>query len=81
MSNNAACLHYHLPAALRNEFSESLYVMVSQKVVTPVKTGVQSFDNYPKSLDSGIRRNDRMRRFFTFCEFIICIAGMKWRFF
>jgi len=53
-------------------------LMVSQKVVTPVKTGVQSFDNYPKSLDSGacpglrsgIRRNDGMRRFLTFCEFI-----------
>ncbi len=32
--------------------------MASQKVVTPVKTGVQSFLNYLKPLDSGFRRND-----------------------
>jgi len=31
---------------------------VSQKVVTPVKTGVERFRNYLKGLDSGFRRND-----------------------
>ena len=35
-------------------------VMVSQKVVTPVKTGVQPFSNYLKTQNSGIRRNDEM---------------------
>jgi hypothetical protein len=35
-------------------------VMVSQKVVTPVKTGVTTFCNYLKTQDSGIRRNDEM---------------------
>jgi hypothetical protein len=29
-------------------------------VVTPVKTGVQSFHNYSKTLDSGFRLNDEM---------------------
>jgi hypothetical protein len=28
-------------------------LMVSEKVVTPVKTGVQSFGNYSKTLDTG----------------------------
>jgi len=32
--------------------------MLSQKVVTPVKTGVQPFRNFLKTLDSGFRRND-----------------------
>jgi len=32
--------------------------MNSQKVVTPVKTGVQMTCNYLKQLDSGFRRND-----------------------
>jgi hypothetical protein len=32
--------------------------MVSQKVVSPVKTGAQSSNNYVKILDSGFRRND-----------------------
>jgi hypothetical protein len=44
--------------------------MASQKVVTPVKTGVQSFSNYSKTLDSGFRRNDKMSQFLTFCEAI-----------
>jgi hypothetical protein len=35
-------------------------MMITQKVVTPVKTGVQNFCNYPKTLDSGIHRNDEM---------------------
>jgi len=33
-------------------------LMISQKVVSPVKTGVQYFHNSLKSLDSGFRRND-----------------------
>jgi len=33
-------------------------MMASQKVVSPVKTGVQRFYNYLKLLDSGFRRND-----------------------
>jgi len=37
--------------------------MNSQKVVTPVKTGVQRFCNDSKKLDSGFRRNDGV--FFT----------------
>ncbi|MFO7971664.1 MAG: hypothetical protein R6U40_07920 [Desulfobacterales bacterium] len=44
--------------------------MNSQKVVTPVKTGVQMLCNCLKILDSGFRRNDRKRYFVTFCEFI-----------
>jgi len=45
--------------------------MLSQKVVTPVKTGVQPFRNFLKTLDSGFRRNDEMPLFFLFCECII----------
>jgi len=41
--------------------------MVSQKVVTPVKTGVQ---NMLKILDTGVRRYDGKVNFLTFCEFI-----------
>ena len=41
-------------------------LIISQKIVTPVKTGVQSFSYYPKTLNSGacpglrsgIRRKD-----------------------
>jgi len=33
-------------------------MMVSQKVVTPVKTGVQDVYKFLKLLDSGFRRND-----------------------
>jgi predicted RNA binding protein YcfA (HicA-like mRNA interferase family) len=33
-------------------------LMLSSKVVTPVKTGVQCFCNPLKSLDSGFHRND-----------------------
>jgi hypothetical protein len=43
--------------------------MNSQKVVIPVKTGVQYIINYPKTLDSGFRRNDKKLRFMAFCEF------------
>jgi hypothetical protein len=45
-----------------------LNVMVLQKVVTSVKTGVQSFSNYPKTQDSGIRRNDDVSQLLAFCE-------------
>jgi len=45
-------------------------MMASQKVVTPVKTGVQPFRNFLKPLDSGFRRNDEMPLFFLFCETI-----------
>jgi len=33
-------------------------LMISQKVVTPVKTGVQDIDKVLELLDSGFRRND-----------------------
>jgi len=46
------------------------FMMNSQKVVTPVKTGVQPFRNLLKTLDSGFRRNDEMSLFFLFCECI-----------
>ena len=54
--------------------------MVSQKVVTPVKTGVQSFSNYPKTLDSGFRRNDDNMEFLTFYEYVkfICFIIIAW---
>jgi len=45
-------------------------MMASQKVVTPVKTGVQPLRNLLKTLDSGFRRNDEMPLFFLFCECI-----------
>jgi len=38
--------------------------MHSQKVVTPVKTGVQRISNDLKTLDSGFRRNDGKRTFY-----------------
>ena len=41
---------------------------LSQIIVTPVKTGVQTFRNYPKTLDSGFRRNDEISRVLAFCE-------------
>ena len=45
-------------------------MMVSQKLVTPVKTGVQRLCNCFNILDSGVRRNDEKRAFGTFCETI-----------
>jgi hypothetical protein len=42
--------------------------MSSQKVVTPVKTGVQRICNELKTLDSGFRRNDVRSRFPTSYE-------------
>jgi len=45
-------------------------LMDSQKVVTPVKTGVQGIHNAMKTLDSGFRRNDGRRPFSTFYETI-----------
>jgi len=44
--------------------------MVSQKVVTPVKTGVQGIYNCCKELDSGFRRNDGKTYFLTFCQIV-----------
>jgi len=44
--------------------------MVSQKIVSSVKTGVQGFHNYLKLLDSGLRRNDKFEAFSTFYETI-----------
>jgi len=43
-------------------------LMDSQKVVTPVKTGVQTFCKCSKNLDSGFRRNDGKRAFGIFYE-------------
>jgi hypothetical protein len=40
------------------------------KVVTPVKTGVQCFRNYLRSLDSGFRRNDDHQPLSTIYNFI-----------
>ncbi len=37
---------------------ENLKMMNSQKVVSPVKTGVQRISKSLKELDSGFRRND-----------------------
>jgi hypothetical protein len=45
-------------------------LMLSSKVVTPVKTGVQCFCNHLKSLDSGFHRNDDSWAFLTFNEFV-----------
>ena len=42
--------------------------MVSQKVVTPVKAGVQEFRNYLNMLESGFRRSDKKGCFPTFYE-------------
>jgi len=44
--------------------------MISQKVVTPVKTGVQVFYNQLNLLDSDFRRNDENGLWATFCETI-----------
>jgi len=56
-----------------------LLLVLSSKVVTPVKTGVQCFCNPLKSLvsgacpglRSGIHRNDDSWAFLTFDEFVI----------
>jgi len=50
--------------------STGLILMLSSKVVTPVKTGVQCFCNPLKSLDSGFHRNDDSWAFLTFDEFV-----------
>ena len=51
-------------------------LMVSQKVVTPLKNGVQEFGNLLITLDSGFRRNDVMRAILTFYECInIAVVG------
>jgi len=43
-------------------------MMISQKVVTPVKTGVQGVYKLLKLLDSGFRRNDEKLHFQSFYE-------------
>jgi hypothetical protein len=45
--------------------------MISQKVATPVKTGVQIVHKILKLLDSGFRRNDEKLHIRSFYEFII----------
>jgi hypothetical protein len=45
-------------------------LMLQQKVVTPVKTGVQEIHNDLKRLDSGFRRNDGKPHLRTFDEAI-----------
>jgi hypothetical protein len=54
--------------------------MVSQKVVTPVKTGVQRDFNLLILLDTGFRRYDGKVDFPTFCEFISIETrpSLKW---
>jgi hypothetical protein len=49
---------------------EELEVMDSQKVVTPVKTGVQAIYTSLLKLDSDFRRNDRNEPCGTFSESI-----------
>jgi hypothetical protein len=41
-----------------------------QKVVTPVKTGVEENCNCLKVLDSGFRRNDENMKIPTFCGIV-----------
>ena len=43
-------------------------MMDSKKIVTLEKTGVQYFDYFSKTLDSGFRRNDEMSRFRLFAR-------------
>jgi hypothetical protein len=45
-------------------------LMIPQRVVTPVKTGVQRIFNWWKELDSGFRRNDGQTCFLTFYDSI-----------
>jgi hypothetical protein len=47
-----------LSMAFFRTIPEFMTLMVSQKVVTPVKTGVQRTYHYSKKLESGFRRND-----------------------
>jgi hypothetical protein len=55
--------------------------MNSQKVVTPVETGLQLHDNELNSLDSGFRRNDEKGQFRTFYGFIKFLETQKHLFF
>ncbi len=53
-----------LPKCTRTSWVQkdiALKLMNSQKVVTPVKTGVQMLYNFLKRLDSGFRRNDGLQ--------------------
>jgi hypothetical protein len=47
--------------------------MISQKVVTPVKTGVQDASKTSIILDSTFRRNDGKKQFKTFYEVIFFV--------
>ena len=53
-------------------------MMISQKVVTPVKTGVQGVYKLLKLLDSGFRRNDEKLNFQRYYEFIKWEGGEIW---
>jgi DNA-binding response OmpR family regulator len=48
-----------LKAKIREALAKRKKMMASQKVVTPVETGVQRTYNDLKGLDSSVRRNDR----------------------
>jgi len=63
---------------MKNTWMSNL--MVSQKVVSPVKTGVQCFHNCLKLLDSGFRRNDDHWPFSTFYDFVkLQIANFRFK--
>jgi len=51
-------------------FTKPSNLMILQKVVTPVETGVQGIYKPLKILDSGFRRNDEKGHFQTFYETI-----------
>ena len=51
--------------------------MDSQKVVNPVKTGVQTFSKRLKRLDSGVRRNNEETPFGPFYETINLRCNIK----
>jgi len=55
---------------LRNHTENNSILTVSQKVVTPVETGVQTSWGYLIQLDSGLRRNDEGGFLPTFYEII-----------
>jgi hypothetical protein len=52
------------------EYWKNGIMMNSQKVVSPVKTGVQGISKSMKELGSGFRRNDDHWPFSTFYDFI-----------
>ena len=58
-------------------YPSNLRLMISEKVVTPVKTGVQGAFNLLKLLDSGFRRNDEKLYFQSFYEIIKVVKNKK----